>query len=758
MSTINRSTPADPARTMNSRVRRRLPSKKSAWMSARVGSPNITAPPDLVVDPSMAWRDERTGPLSDLNRYPVELHNADWEDLFDPEDDDDDLIGEGESLDSLLVDVDGLLGTPSKKKGPAKGARNEAPGGKLLPIFNPLYNVREVCKQLVLLEDHLFHPKKRCPDCIRKHLLTAEALSEEAVTLDKEGAYIAELAGLADQIRAISKMNVRGENRAQMAQAARALRKRLSKLSFDSVVDEGTSLEPKLSGSAAVAPVPQSPQIPPLQGGEPVIYAYRSGPENTIEGWYRGVVVPPGMDEMCGDFEVTKLPDAGWVAIKYADGCAWAMEDEVYPLASVNTRISTGFADAPAARRYWKGGSSVVKLDEQQAAMADLIQAVLVNDLRNVCAIAGVKAEGCDSRVVGRLVQAAVINALYESKLDPKAEGDKPDEPGAAGKSIGLFQLHENGAGRGMSAAQRRNPILNTQRIAREFVYRLTGEQPPWATRPHEKSAKLQQLIEREATGHLASTAWSPPSVGEWTDAWATEVERPSDPQVQGARRKRTADELFPPPAAPASAPVDLPPGPAMAQTSESHSPDAPAPTSARIPKAGPQAATTAVTVRKKTLAEYGLDPGEARAFRAAWRQDKVVSAQIQRAISSEDRALAIEKAQGMSPAARKVLVESAKEWKQLGLATHSVWPLARAVSLFMMAGAVPAAYGVYSAILERHGNSPWAPAARAEMAALERSHPRAYLASGDEDEMMSALATGALAFLGFLGMVALFV
>lgn len=54
---------------------------------------------------------------------------------------------------------------------------------ELLPIMDPRFNLREVCKQLTLLEDHLNQPRKRCPDCIRKHFLTIEALLEEAVSL-----------------------------------------------------------------------------------------------------------------------------------------------------------------------------------------------------------------------------------------------------------------------------------------------------------------------------------------------------------------------------------------------------------------------------------------------------------------------------------------------------------------------------------------------------------------------------------------------
>ena len=56
---------------------------------------------------------------------------------------------------------------------------------ELLPVFSPLFNMREICKQVVLLEDHLNNPRKRCPDCIKKHFLTIEAFFEEAVSLDK---------------------------------------------------------------------------------------------------------------------------------------------------------------------------------------------------------------------------------------------------------------------------------------------------------------------------------------------------------------------------------------------------------------------------------------------------------------------------------------------------------------------------------------------------------------------------------------------
>jgi hypothetical protein len=53
----------------------------------------------------------------------------------------------------------------------------------MLPLMDPRFNLREVAKQLLLLEDHLAQPQRRCNDCIRKHFAMAEALCEEALTL-----------------------------------------------------------------------------------------------------------------------------------------------------------------------------------------------------------------------------------------------------------------------------------------------------------------------------------------------------------------------------------------------------------------------------------------------------------------------------------------------------------------------------------------------------------------------------------------------
>lgn len=69
-----------------------------------------------------------------------------------------------------------------KRQKPRK-PRGHAQRRRLLPVMRPSQNMREIIKQLTLLEDHLCQPEKRCKDCINKHFLTTEALAEEAVSL-----------------------------------------------------------------------------------------------------------------------------------------------------------------------------------------------------------------------------------------------------------------------------------------------------------------------------------------------------------------------------------------------------------------------------------------------------------------------------------------------------------------------------------------------------------------------------------------------
>jgi len=108
----------------------------------------------------------------------------------------------------------------------------------LLPVMDPLFNMREMCKQIILLEDHLFQKEKRCHDCICKHFLTIEALSEEAITLDKENKH-KELHNIPSEVRSISKEYLNNKDKPDLAcgQAGQRLRK-LRKSLMTKVMDK----------------------------------------------------------------------------------------------------------------------------------------------------------------------------------------------------------------------------------------------------------------------------------------------------------------------------------------------------------------------------------------------------------------------------------------------------------------------------------------------------------------------------------------
>jgi hypothetical protein len=55
------------------------------------------------------------------------------------------------------------------------------------PYNSAIYNVREITKHMLLLEERL--PGGKCNDCIRKHFLIMEALAEEAVINDDVSQY-----------------------------------------------------------------------------------------------------------------------------------------------------------------------------------------------------------------------------------------------------------------------------------------------------------------------------------------------------------------------------------------------------------------------------------------------------------------------------------------------------------------------------------------------------------------------------------------
>ena len=51
------------------------------------------------------------------------------------------------------------------------------------PLLEPSYNMKEVAKQTILLEEHIAFKNKRCIQCIFKHFLHIIALLNEAIWL-----------------------------------------------------------------------------------------------------------------------------------------------------------------------------------------------------------------------------------------------------------------------------------------------------------------------------------------------------------------------------------------------------------------------------------------------------------------------------------------------------------------------------------------------------------------------------------------------
>jgi len=100
------------------------------------------------------------------------------------------------------------------------------------PIMDPLFNMREMCKEFTLLEDHLNQPDMQCHDCINKHLMKCEALAEEAISLDKESRYpfIVKIPGV---IRGWHQRVLDGESLEDLASSIRPVRKKLTPLVVD---------------------------------------------------------------------------------------------------------------------------------------------------------------------------------------------------------------------------------------------------------------------------------------------------------------------------------------------------------------------------------------------------------------------------------------------------------------------------------------------------------------------------------------------
>lgn len=100
-------------------------------------------------------------------------------------------------------------------------------------ISSSKFNFREICKQLILLEDHLSDDDKYCIDCIRKHLLSVEGYAEESLTLEPSGEWVADSNLVANLARDWIVRFTDGEKLKKLGQEIRKLRKRLVSKSYD---------------------------------------------------------------------------------------------------------------------------------------------------------------------------------------------------------------------------------------------------------------------------------------------------------------------------------------------------------------------------------------------------------------------------------------------------------------------------------------------------------------------------------------------
>ena len=164
----------------------------------------------------------------------------------------DDLVDD-EDMDLFLDDdesfLDRVTSEGSTNMGPIVAERERE---HLQAIFNPLHNARQIAKELTLLEDHLVQPPQHCPDCIRKHLLRAEAYADEAASLDETGEFAALFGDVQQELRSVSRDYLQGgddrRHRHKLSQRVRRVRKAMSKYGFHTV------LESRMRGDAPPQP------------------------------------------------------------------------------------------------------------------------------------------------------------------------------------------------------------------------------------------------------------------------------------------------------------------------------------------------------------------------------------------------------------------------------------------------------------------------------------------------------------------------
>jgi len=91
----------------------------------------------------------------------------------------------------MLVILSGIRTAPHRERflskppvdAPADQHKCGLSCNSLDPLLEPSYNMKEVAKQTILLEEHIAFKNKRCVQCIFKHFLHIIALLNEAIWL-----------------------------------------------------------------------------------------------------------------------------------------------------------------------------------------------------------------------------------------------------------------------------------------------------------------------------------------------------------------------------------------------------------------------------------------------------------------------------------------------------------------------------------------------------------------------------------------------
>lgn len=418
----------------------------------------------------------------------------------------------------------------------------------LLDVFDPRHNLREMAKELLLLEDHLAQPAKHCPDCIRKHLLKTEALAEEAVQLDKDGSMRDRLVPLPGQIRNIQRAFLADTDRNALQQQVRELRKVLSKESFDALSFKATGAPAKPGEETDAGSVNRTPILFAMERGRDrmgVEGDKKTETTKTLSPLPSTAVATLRRRISAGVSEENPAPL--FFRVRNADGTTTITEAEaigtrgeetllVRTVEKVPRTLEVSMADAvldlsaddtfrqipwpamlPITRRRGIEEMSIAPGTPAWQSIR-VIASVLWPVLDAFALTYAGTDEAARKGMLRRLLLAAVVNAAYESSLNAALEGDK-------GKAVGLFQLREDGAGLGMSKADRKDAFLNTARIGQRFL-------------------EVRKFFVPVAETEAKVPGSTPPQT--WTGLFARYVEAPADKDNAARVRGETAAAAFP--------------------------------------------------------------------------------------------------------------------------------------------------------------------------------------------------------------------